>query len=211
MRYPYRDGRAGGTGPAILLPPNISRGRERRASSTNLNVRDKTDTAMHFHYDDFQCIFIHSFVPVWRSRLWYRRMSPGSYYRPELLQEAASSRSSTGRGPVASSQPHTRGSRQTNRGCTGAGQGSRPRFSRACNQGHQRCDAREALNPAGLIPPALPDSILVFPKREARRVFSTAPARAGVSLCTSIVLRSGPQRRAAPPIRPVHRPRRSML
>ncbi len=35
---------------------------------------------------------------------------------------------------------------------------------------------------------ALPDSILVFPKRKERRVFSTAPARAEVSLCTSIVL-----------------------
>jgi hypothetical protein len=33
-----------------------------------------------YHHDDFQCIFIHSFVPVWRTRLWYRRRSPGSYH-----------------------------------------------------------------------------------------------------------------------------------
>ena len=27
-----------------------------------------------------QCIFIHSFIPVWRTKLWYRRRSPGSYH-----------------------------------------------------------------------------------------------------------------------------------
>jgi hypothetical protein len=102
---------------------------------------------------------------------------------PEYLQEQRKREAAKAR-----SQPHARHSHQANSCCTGAGQGSQPLFSKAFSQGHQRYDAREALNPSGLLLLALSDSILVSPKREARRVFSTAPARAEVFLCTSIVL-----------------------
>jgi hypothetical protein len=36
------------------------------------------------HHDDFQCIFIHSFVPAWGTKLWYRLMSPGSYHHDDF-------------------------------------------------------------------------------------------------------------------------------
>ena len=47
----YRDGpgKAGGTGPGFLLPPNIAGAAREEELSFVDNVSDKTHTAMHFH------------------------------------------------------------------------------------------------------------------------------------------------------------------
>ena len=57
------------------VPPNTSIGRARE---------DEASSTMCVTKHALPCIFIHSFDPAWCSRLWYRRLPPGSYHHDDF-------------------------------------------------------------------------------------------------------------------------------